>query len=449
MIRSGGGIHLYIPIETIELTSEEKINQWKDAMGNLAFLLHKWGADIKCIDTCRILRPIHTKNRKEKYDANGLEVSTMRESEKRFTLEEASEKIEWLIKGGDKQCFENILDDIFYYEEEEQEASEEDDIMSNFFSIDFDDDIFPDEPTEYVPKKIYLEEAERLERLELQAREKETKKRELFTEGEPLERPIHFGEISENVKNSYQGICVDYNSLPDILWQSRDLLFYLCNRSTSEGCRNNMLFFFVFNAYYFEGKKKLEELYAMCKWINEKYFKPPLPEEELSYTVKHWHDIFKVNNRNKYVRNETIQTYFPFKDEEKEYTTGNYYPIDSNEYLEKKRKSHAKNSLEQHRRKCEAKGIESLKSKQERTKQFIREHPEVPYSKAKEVLDIGEAFYYRERKVIQEELGLRKEKPSYKSLFTENPDITYEQFKEKFNVTKCTFYRQRRKYLKK
>ena len=71
------------------------------------------------------------------------------------------------------------------------------------------------------------------------------------------------------------------------------------------------------------------------------------------------------------------------------------------------------------------------------------------YSKAKEVLDIGEAFYYRERKVIQEELGLRKEKPSYKSLFTENPDITYEQFKEKFNVTKCTFYRQRRKYLKK
>lgn len=187
----------------------------------------------------------------------------------------------------------------------------------------------------------------------------------------------------------------------------------------------------------------------MCKWINEKYFKPPLPEEELSYTVKHWYNIFKMNIRTKYVRNETIQTYFPFTDKEKEYTTGNYYPVDSNEYLEKKRKSHAKNSLEQHHRKREAKGIESLKSKQERTKQFIREHPEAPYSKAKEDLGIGESFFYRQRKSIQEELGLRKEKPAYESLFMESPDITYEEFKEKFDVTKCTFYRQRRKYLNK
>lgn len=446
MVRSGGGIHLYIPIETVDITGEEKLNQWRNVTGDLAFLLHKYGSDIKCIDTCRILRSPFTRNRKEKYGKDGLEVSVMRTTEKRFTLEEVGEKITWLIRGGDKQYFESILEDIFYYEEEETEVSEEDDIMSNFFPIDFDDDIFPDEPQVYVPSKVILEELKRLERLEREAKEKEIEQ----TKNEaPLERPVHFGEVSENVKNSYQGICVDYNSLPDIMWQSRDLLFYLCNRATSEGCRNNILFFFCFNAYYFEGKRKLDELINMCKWINEKYFKPPLPEEELSYTVKHWYNIFKMNIRTKYVRNETIQTYFPFTDKEKEYTTGNYYPVDSNEYLEKKRKSHAKNSLEQHHRKREAKGIESLKSKQERTKQFIREHPEAPYSKAKEDLGIGESFFYRQRKSIQEELGLRKEKPAYESLFMESPDITYEEFKEKFDVTKCTFYRQRRKYLNK
>ena len=447
MVRSGGGIHLYIPIETIDLTSEEKLNQWKNAMGDLAFLLHRYGADVKCIDTCRILRPIHTRNRKEKYGANGLEVSIMRKSEKRFTLEEAGEKIEWLIKGGNKQCFENILDDIFYYEEEEQEVSEEDDIMSNFFPIDFDDDIFPDEPTVYVPKKVYIEEAKRLERLEREAREKETKEKELFIEEELLDRPIHFGEVSENVQNSYQGICVEY-SLPNIMWQSRDLLFYLSNRSTSEGCRNFMLYFLCFNAYYFEGKQRFEELLGMCKWINTKYFKPPLPEEELCYTVEHWYKKFEVNIRSKYVRNETIQTYFPFTEEEKEYTTGNYYPIDSKEYLEKKRKSHAKNSLEQYHKQREANGIESLKDKQKRVKQFIREHPEMPYSKAKEVLGVGESFFYRERKAIQEELGLRKERADYESLFVENPNITYEEFNEVFNVTRRTYNRKKKKYLK-
>lgn len=446
MVRSGGGIHLYIPIETIELTSEEQLNQWKDAMGDLAFLLHKWGADIKCIDTCRILRPIHTRNRKEKYGTNGLEVSIMRESEKRFTLEEASKKIEWLIKGGDKQCFENILDDIFYYEEEEQEISEEDDIMSNFFPIDFDDDIFPDEPKVYVPKKVFLEELKRLERLEREAKEKEEKEREKLQTEEALERPVRFGELSENVKNSYQGICVDYDSLPNILWQSRDLLFYLCNRSTSEGCRNNMLFFFAFNAYYFEGKRSFEELLSMCKWINKTYFKPPLEEDEVSSTLKYWYKKFEVNVRTKYIRNETIQTYFPFSDEEKQYTTGNYFPVGSKEFLEKKRIAHAKNSLEQHHRKREAQGIESLKSKQERTKQFIREHPEAPYSKAKEALGIGESFFYRERKAIQEELGLRKEKPDYESAFRDNPNITYEEFYEMFGVTKCTYFRNKRKY---
>lgn len=442
MVRSGGGIHLYIPIETVDITGEEKLNQWRNVTGDLAFLLHKYGSDIKCIDSCRILRPIHTRNRKEKYGKDGLEVAIMRKGDKRFTLEEVGEKITWLIRGGDKQCFESILEEIFYYEEEETEVSEEDDVMSNFFPIDFDDDIFPDEPQVYVPKKVILEELKRLEKLEREAKEMEQTKNE-----EPLERPAHFGEVSERVENSYQGICVDYDSLPNILWQSRDLLFYLCNRSTSEGCRNNMLFFFAFNAYYFEGKRNADELISMCRWINQKYFKPPLPEEELSYTVKHWYNIFKVNIRTKYVRNETIQTYFPFTEEEKQYTTGNYYPVNSKEYLEKKRIAHAKNSLEQHHKKREAKGIESLKAKQERTKQFIRENPEAPYSKAKEILGIGESFFYRERKAIQEELGLRKEKPDYKSVFIENPNITYEEFNEMFNVTRCTYNRKKRKYL--
>ena len=186
----------------------------------------------------------------------------------------------------------------------------------------------------------------------------------------------------------------------------------------------------------------------MCKWINKTYFKPRLEEDEVNNTIKHWYKKFEVNVRTKYIRNETIQTYFPFSDEEKEYTTGNYYSTDSKEYLEKNRKAHAKRSLESHHKRREENGIESLKSKQERTKQFIREHPEMPYSKAKEVLGIGESFFYRERKAIQEEMGLRKEKADYKSAFMENPNITYEEFHKMFGVTKCTYFRNKRKYLK-
>ena len=409
--------------------------------------MHKWGSDYKCVDTCRILRPPFTRNRKEKYGKDGLEVTIMRKDEKRFALEEVGEKIKWLIKGGNIQYFESVLEDIFFYEDEE--VSEEDAIMSNFYPIDFEDDIFPDEPIEYIPKKVFIEELKRLEKLEREAKEKEEKNTPQIIIEEPLERPYYFEAPVGNVLKAYQGICVDYDLLPNIMWQNRDLIYYLSNRSTSEGCRNLMLYFLGFNFYYFDGKREFEELYDMCKWINDNYFKPPLREEELRYSLEYCFKKFEVNVRTKYIRNRTIQKYFPFTNEERQYTKGNYFPYGSKEYEEKEKRVHAKESLEWYYKKKRLKGEDTLRDKDERTRLFLREHPEATYTQAKKVLDIGENYYYRQRKIVQKELGLLKEKPDYESVFRENPNITYEEFKQKFDVTECTYYRKRKKYARK
>lgn len=42
----------------------------------------------------------------------------------------------------------------------------------------------------------------------------------------------------------------------------------------------------------------------------------------------------------------------------------------------------------------------------------------------KDVLQVSENFYYRQREIIQKELGILKEKPNYEEVFRANPNIT-------------------------
>lgn len=435
IIRSGGGLHLYVGIDTVDLTTKDNIPIWKHTMSNLNFLLRDWGADFKCNDTVRILRPPHSFNRKEKYGEDGKEVVILRRSSTRHSLEEVEQMADYLLQGGDRQIFENICDSLIqdiYFDEEDT-----DDYSDEFVPIDFKDDIFTGPVPELTPgtfpkpkENTPMQETGSI----APSSPKPPQKKEVF--------------ISSDCKfnDSYMGICVNYEDLPKYEhWQNRDMLFFIRNRSTTEGIRNNMLFFFGYNWYYFVGIRDFKSFQAKCLWLNREYFKPSLPEEEILYHTAYLFKRLQKQTMTKYIRCQTLLKYIKVSDEEKAVVRGNYYEEDTEEYVAKKKREmkrlNAKN-YEQHKAN---KGKCNRDIKTDNTIDFIKANPYIPFSEAKDFVEVCQKIYYKLRKDVWNELGITK--GDYITPFIENPDISFEEYHLLRGGTYNTYCKYKKQYL--
>jgi len=457
LVRSGFGVHLYVMLEdSIDLSNEEAREHWKSLSKTLSFLLRNYNVDYKVIDCVRILRCIHSINRKEKYGREGKKVALLRDSNERIAIEELEYKLDFLMRGGGASVFESILEEIIV----DDEASSE--VQSGFYHIDFDDDIFVDEVKPYIAPQYVVDEYRHIMRKEEErAREKSLLadapqkaklQEELLEERE--ERSFLLKRLHGKKKNTYQGIMVSYEELPKVMWQNRDLLFWISNRSSIEGYRNSLLFFFCFNTYYFEKVRNENALYERLHYYNEKFFKPKLKERELRIQVSICFRKFEKEPRSRYIRNESIQRFFPFEEEEKAYTKGNYYDANSNEYIAKQKARHRKEGLDYYyNRKRDNERIDFFHSLEEMRKkecyEYMREHPFETYTNARKIINIGERQFYDLRNKIQKELGIYKEKVDYYEPFRRNINIKYEEYNKLFPCTRCTYHRRKKRYLNK
>lgn len=456
LVRSGKGMHLYVLLEdSIDLSKEEEREHWKNLSKTLSFLLRNYNVDYKVIDCVRILRCIHSVNRKEKYGKEGKKVALLRDSNERIALDELEYKLDFLMQGGGASVFESILEEIIVDDEASSEAP------SGFFFVEFDDDIFTDEVRPYVPPQYVIDEYNHIMRREEErAREKSlnesipqrTKTQEELEE-EREERTFLLEKLHSK-KQTYQGIMVSYDELPKVMWQNRDLLFWISNRSSIEGYRNSLLFFFCFNTYYFEKIRNENTLYERLHYYNEKFFKPKLKERELRIQVSICFKKFEKETRTRHIKNETIQKLFPFEEEEKAYTIGNYYDINSNEHIAKQRKRHNKESLNYYYNKVRNNeridffnSLEELRKKE--CYEYIKENPYETYTNARKIISIGERQFYDLRKAIQKELGIYKEKVDYYEPFRKNINIKYDEYNKIFPCTRCTYHRRKKRYLNK
>ena len=113
LVRSGGGLHLYVPVVSLPMEDKDIRNRWMKAVSDLGVLLSSWGADCKCMDVVRVLRPVGVMNRKKKY-GKGKEVRLLMESKGRMSLEEIESQLSFLLKGGSAAFFESLLSEMIW-----------------------------------------------------------------------------------------------------------------------------------------------------------------------------------------------------------------------------------------------------------------------------------------------------------------------------------------------
>ena len=451
IVRSGRGMHLYVLLEeSLDLTIEEEREHWKSLCKTLAFLLRDYNADYKVVDLARILRCIKSINRKEKYGKDGKKVELLKDSNERMSMEELEYKLDFLMRGGAGGMFQEILDEIIY------EQEEEDSIRNDFFEVDFEDDIFVDDIKPYLPPSFIVSCYRQIEKVEEEKREGEQcenvwkdKKEDRKVSEE--ERTYLLEQIHKK-ERTYQGIQIAYKDLPDIMWQNRDLLFWVSNRKSIEGYRNHLLFFLAFNTYYFERVRSENAIYERLHYYNEKYFHPKLDEKEIRKQISICYKKFEKNIRTKYIRNETIQRFFPFEEEEKAYTIGNYYDVGSDLYIEKNKTRHREYNLNYYYEKLrDNQRIDYFQfleeERKKECKEYIREHPFDSYTVAREHISIGENQYYDLRKEIQKELGMYIDKKDIYKPFEIDSQIKYSEYNKMFPCTRCTYGRRKKRFL--
>lgn len=436
LVRSGQGLHMYVLLEeSIDLSNEAKIQRWKQLCTRLAFLLRDYNADYKVVDTARILRCVHSINRKQKY-GGGKKVALLLDSNERHFLDEIDDNLEFLMQGGITKVYEDILGDVM----------DDDSYDPNFIHLDFNDDIFTDEEGVYRSPAYIESEYRRLFPCENETSEKKE------SESTHIEHTVTSKFISTNTKKGkYKGISCKYEDFPDMMWQNKDLLFWICNRESVEGYRNLLIYFFCFNMYYFERYRSLNAIYERMNLINQKYIRPKISDKELRFHTKRCFQKFEKNIRTRYIANATIQKYFPFTDEEKKCTIGNYYKEGSKEHYEKYLEQHREYNRKYYYEKVrENERIDYFlfleKERKEKCMQYIKEHPFDTYNKAIETIQIGENQYYTMRMEIQKELGLYKEKGCFYEPFRVNPDISYDEYNLIFPCSIKNYYSRKNRY---
>lgn len=350
-----------------------------------------------------------------------------------------------------------------------------------FRSIEFVDDIFTDEVTPYVAPFCVADE---YRRLFSQGEEKETKARE--DAGEPFQKRDTFKtteeageEIKEEKKegttdettddttkdlmqeksmlsasmgrkketwkraeNSYHGIREAYETLPDVYWQNRDILFFLRNRDDVEGLRNILLFLYTVNLYFGEGIKEESALVEKVLWMNHQYIRPREEEKEVVKQVKLIAGKCKDIKGNLHLKNDTILKFLPFTKEELWETSGNYFDGQSEEFILKRRK----NKNKAHRKKVKVFASERRQQKADILKEMLRNDLQISYGDVKDVLFISEKLFYKTKREVKEELGIVP--PDYLAPIRRNIDISYKEYKSLFPECQRKTYTKRKRKVK-
>lgn len=503
ILHSGNGLHFYIPIEAIDLTNEEHCKEYVSCLDELITYMWDIGADPVCHDITRILRICNGYNRKTNPPK---QVRVLRMSSTRQSFEEVYNFLRFENSGGTASLYGNIMEDLYYdnvqYKYTDEGKAEEsikqflDDIRNGLI-----EDPFADETDSYVydptvshtfnPSISQHEEEEIIgeDALEeyLSTRQENTSEKTVRTERNKKERKerasdsnCHFVSIREVPRNIKEN---DY-------WQNIDLIFWLQNRDEHQGYRNEIVFVFLYNYYYKLNLQNFESLYRQISYINTRYIRPCLDDNELfKYTnaaLNRFVTKFKWNGKG--IKNSTIQELFRFDEEELKHTIGNYYPKGSQEFIDKDRerdkifhrnrsttykayeakqkliyetfKENPYMSLEEAEalgfsarlyRYCRQKfGItKEWKDTRNTAKETIKNNPKMTYKEFSQQFNLSKRTFIRYR----EELGivdnLRKEKEDMINYFINNPNITFKEIHEKYGIGRTAFYRYKNKYSKK
>lgn len=447
IVRSGGGLHVYVRIQSINIDDQEMYLRWRCLMQDLAYILKDWGADIKCIDRVRLLRVPFCINRKEKYGPCGRTVKLLQTSEKINDIDETEQVLDYVKKGGDATLFDEAAFDTFCNEPIDANLVED----VEFEVIEWNDDIFVGEIKPYIPPEYIVSEYRRLE-LDIEVK-KESIPIINSDEGRSLEE-ITIDE-SRDYYNSLKDELVSYESIPKgETYAVSDILYALSNRETHTGIRHTCIYLCCYYWYHFDNYKDMEKIANKVKMLNT-YFNPPLDDIDLNKQITSNFDLLvRKGYRYKNIRNEVLDMYFRFSDEEKWNCRGNYFAPNTPEYIEKERRRKASGTKNYYRRKKTTEGIKvmdkkehlsNLEQRRKEAKKILLENPQMPY---KEALDKGitkgdyDLLIYGVRKQVGIDTNI-----AYMELFEENPSITLEEFVAKTSVHPDTYYHCRKRYL--
>lgn len=434
IIRSGGGLHLYLGTQTIDLKTQEMEQRWRSVSNDLTILFREYGSDIRCSgDLVRLLRVPWCVNRKAKYGPHGKDVKILRSDYRVNTLEEIEQVVDYCLKGGAQGVFEDVLEDIIPYEKKEE----------LFYFIEWEDDIFTEEIKPYEPPKIIREKYQKLFPQE-ESRHRGTvavAKFHSIIEEAPK-------EVTGGYYDSYDGISVDYNTFSREPYYIRDILFFLANRKSSEGIRHTTIFMLLFGWYFLSRIHDEDVLISKIKYVNTAFFKPSFTEEEiLSQAKSNLQYVKSLGYRYKRFKNETIVNYYAPTEEEKGITIGNYFEKNSTSYKKKKQAKESKSGMKRYHKKKNEQGIETYtwEGQESRAYTFLKEHPYLTPTQA-----LGEGIstrqYYKLIDRVRNECGIVVQKKDLESCFVENPDISFKEFQKITGGSRTSYQNYRRKY---
>ena len=435
IVRSGGGLHLYIGTQTIDLKIPEMEQRWRSLSNDLTILFRDFGSDIRCSgDLVRLLRVPNCVNRKPKYGPQGKSVKILRSDYRINSLETIEQVVDYCLKGGSQGIFEDVLDDIIPYDKKEE----------LFYHIEWDDDIFIDEVKRYEPPKVIREKYKVL--FPNEECERVTPKSSIPKVHSNLETKSP--KAKGDYYSSYTGIMVDYKTFSREPYYVKDILFFLSNRSSSEGIRHTTIFMLLFSWYFFSHIHDTDTLISKMKYVNDTFFKPSFSEHEiLSQTKSNLQYVMKLGHRFKRFRNETIVKYYAPTEEEKAITIGNYYEKESMSYRSKKQAKESKAWIKRYHEKKEEQGIQTYtwEGQEEKAYKFLMENPYITPTKALKA-GISTRQYYKLIDKVRSELGIVVQKKDLESYFIENPDITFKEFFELTGASRTSYQNYRRKY---
>lgn len=412
IVRSGSGCHLYYCFEeSFYLRTEEQLFFYMDMIRNLQRLFECYGADPKCTDCTRILRVINSKNRKEKYGAEGKDISIIYNSGKKYDVFDIDQKLKFLLQGGMRGLCESVLEDMF---------SDSDSAIENT----------PEEMLEDEEREL---QEEKVEELEL----------------EPRKRKVS-ANVQKLIDLGYKGVQAYYDYNGESYFQAKDIMCWIQNRAFHEGVRHILLFFFNYNWYVFNGVQNYEEMLKRSQKLNNTYFKPMLSETELIQAVRSsFYELSKRKHNNRSIRNTTIQAYLHFTEEEKQYCCIGLYCDSYTDYQRALAQRKRKLSKEQYQREIEANGTTRKTEAKERCKKLLEENPLISYQEFKQQTGLSKSSFdsYKRELGNSKEKHYQEQRDYYLQPFKSNPDISCKEYMEKLSCSRSTYNKYKKIFI--
>jgi len=438
IVKSGHGLHVYVPTDDMRIYSEEDRNQYESYLEEVIKYLIPWNSDFHCADAVRILRVPLSYNRKKE----PIKVKILRNSKSRQSMEYTVHYLDVANRGGLESVCQEVCDDIFFEEERYTEEEEQEGVIEGFIKIEIppEEDPFLDDSF-----NVYIGPGQ-INRFLIQTPSKKesvktAEKKEPTPGKEEVRKKENKGSMAR--KFGYNGITVDIQNIePGEYWQTRDILWWASNRENIKGVRHILFFFLAYNYFYKRGIREFEPLYEKCEYINRKYINPAFTEEELKREVKD--NIKRFTGRSSHygysIRNEQIEKHLGFSEEEKNQTIGNYFERGTPEYDAKIKKW----KLEWGRKHSAT--YEAYAMKKQLYENIFADAPDITLGEAKQKFGMSNSAYYNHKEKAG--IALKKDENQKKidDLFNQNPNITYEEFKKETGLSKSSFTIYRNKY---